>query len=263
VERPREQQRRQQSRPPTAGVQRPSEHRRECPTPRESGSSGPGRDAGSSVAWNWEAPVGGAAAAAVRRKQERSSPWADVPRSTSCEAGSGVANEPFTTVGPASARVAVARKGAGRTVKAIRSPRREPARISFSEEVVMNVQFIASIAVIAADPAESRKLYVGSLGLPLEASEGSDYFHSEHIGGSKHFAVWPLSQAAQGPASGPRSGRATAPSLRQVSSSKSRTPMQSRPGRRSCAATASRSCTTRAPSRGDRQSPGCSRSRAR
>jgi catechol 2,3-dioxygenase-like lactoylglutathione lyase family enzyme len=61
----------------------------------------------------------------------------------------------------------------------------------------MKVQFIASIAVVAADPAESRKLYVGSLGLPLEASEGSDYFHSEHIGGSKHFAVWPLSQAAQ------------------------------------------------------------------
>jgi catechol 2,3-dioxygenase-like lactoylglutathione lyase family enzyme len=73
----------------------------------------------------------------------------------------------------------------------------EPARLWFGQEVVMNVQFIASVAVIAADPAESRKLYVGSLGLPLEASEGSDYFHSEHIGGSKHFAVWPLSQAAQ------------------------------------------------------------------
>jgi hypothetical protein len=53
----------------------------------------------------------------------------------------------------------------------------------------MNVQLIASIAVIAADPAESRKLYVGSLRLPLEASEGSDYFHSEQIGGSRHFAV--------------------------------------------------------------------------
>jgi hypothetical protein len=61
----------------------------------------------------------------------------------------------------------------------------------------MNVQFIAGIAVIAADPAESRKLYVGSLGSPLEAIEGSDYFDSEHIGGSKHSAVWPLSQAAQ------------------------------------------------------------------
>ena len=61
----------------------------------------------------------------------------------------------------------------------------------------MDVQFIAGIAVIAADPAESRKLYVGSLGLPLEAGEGSDYFHSERIEGSKHFGVWPLSEAAQ------------------------------------------------------------------
>ena len=61
----------------------------------------------------------------------------------------------------------------------------------------MNVQFIASMAVIAPDPAESRKLYIDALKLPLEASEGDDYFHSEHIAGSKHFGVWPLSQAAQ------------------------------------------------------------------
>jgi catechol 2,3-dioxygenase-like lactoylglutathione lyase family enzyme len=61
----------------------------------------------------------------------------------------------------------------------------------------VNVQFITSMAVIAPDPAESRKLYVDTLGLPLEASEGDDYFHSEHIGGSKHFGVWPLTQAAQ------------------------------------------------------------------
>ena len=61
----------------------------------------------------------------------------------------------------------------------------------------MNVQFIASMAVIAPDPAESRKLYVDALGLPLAASEGDDYFHSEQIGGSKHFGVWPLTQAAQ------------------------------------------------------------------
>jgi catechol 2,3-dioxygenase-like lactoylglutathione lyase family enzyme len=61
----------------------------------------------------------------------------------------------------------------------------------------VNVQFIASMAVIAPDPAESRKLYVDTLGLPLEASAGDDYFHSEHIGGSKHFGVWPLTQAAQ------------------------------------------------------------------
>jgi catechol 2,3-dioxygenase-like lactoylglutathione lyase family enzyme len=61
----------------------------------------------------------------------------------------------------------------------------------------MNVLFIAGIAVVAPDPARSRELFVDALGLPLEASPGSEYFHSERIGGSKHFAVWPLAQAAQ------------------------------------------------------------------
>jgi catechol 2,3-dioxygenase-like lactoylglutathione lyase family enzyme len=61
----------------------------------------------------------------------------------------------------------------------------------------MNVLFIASVAVVAADPPKSRELYVDALGLPLEAGEGDDYFHSERIGGSKHFGVWPLTQAAQ------------------------------------------------------------------
>jgi catechol 2,3-dioxygenase-like lactoylglutathione lyase family enzyme len=61
----------------------------------------------------------------------------------------------------------------------------------------VNVQFIASMAVITPDPAESRKLYIDALGLPLEASEGDDYFHSEHIAGTRHFGVWPLTQAAQ------------------------------------------------------------------
>ena len=61
----------------------------------------------------------------------------------------------------------------------------------------MNVQWIASFAVIAADPPKSRELYVDALGLPLAADEGGEYFHSERIGGSKHFGVWPLAQAAQ------------------------------------------------------------------
>jgi catechol 2,3-dioxygenase-like lactoylglutathione lyase family enzyme len=61
----------------------------------------------------------------------------------------------------------------------------------------MKIEFIASIAVIATHPAKSRELFVDGLGLPLEASEGSDYFHSEQIGGSKHFGVWPLAEAAQ------------------------------------------------------------------
>ena len=61
----------------------------------------------------------------------------------------------------------------------------------------MEIDFITSIAVIASDPEKSRELFVDALGLPLEASPGSDYFHSERIEGSKHFAVWPLSEAAQ------------------------------------------------------------------
>ena len=61
----------------------------------------------------------------------------------------------------------------------------------------VDIQFIASIAVITPDPANSRALFMDALGLPLEASQGSDYFHSERIEGSKHFGIWPLSQAAR------------------------------------------------------------------
>jgi catechol 2,3-dioxygenase-like lactoylglutathione lyase family enzyme len=61
----------------------------------------------------------------------------------------------------------------------------------------MEIEWISSIAVIAADPAKSRELYVDALRLPLAADAGGEYFHSERIGGSKHFGVWPLSQAAQ------------------------------------------------------------------
>jgi catechol 2,3-dioxygenase-like lactoylglutathione lyase family enzyme len=61
----------------------------------------------------------------------------------------------------------------------------------------MEIEFIAGIAVIVADAAESRELFVDGLGLPLAAGEGSDYFHSERIEGSKHFGVWPLAEAAQ------------------------------------------------------------------
>jgi catechol 2,3-dioxygenase-like lactoylglutathione lyase family enzyme len=61
----------------------------------------------------------------------------------------------------------------------------------------MQIEFIASTAVITADPARSRKLYVEGLGLPLDHAEGDDYYHSEQVGGSRHFGVWPLRQAAQ------------------------------------------------------------------
>jgi catechol 2,3-dioxygenase-like lactoylglutathione lyase family enzyme len=61
----------------------------------------------------------------------------------------------------------------------------------------MDIVFVASIAVIAPDPAESRKLYVDALALPLAAAGGSDYWHSEQLAGAKHFGIWPLSEAAQ------------------------------------------------------------------
>jgi catechol 2,3-dioxygenase-like lactoylglutathione lyase family enzyme len=61
----------------------------------------------------------------------------------------------------------------------------------------MQIEFIASLAIITRDPSAGRKLFVDTLGLPLEASVGDDYLHSEKIGGSKHFGVWPLHQAAQ------------------------------------------------------------------
>jgi catechol 2,3-dioxygenase-like lactoylglutathione lyase family enzyme len=62
----------------------------------------------------------------------------------------------------------------------------------------MNVSFVSSIAVVAADPAANRKLFVDAIGLPLRpAADGSDYYLSEEVGGTNHFGVWPLAEAAQ------------------------------------------------------------------
>jgi catechol 2,3-dioxygenase-like lactoylglutathione lyase family enzyme len=61
----------------------------------------------------------------------------------------------------------------------------------------MQILFVTSIAVVAVDPPRSRGLYVDALGLPLQTAPDDDYYHSEQIGGVKHFGVWPLSQAAR------------------------------------------------------------------
>lgn len=66
----------------------------------------------------------------------------------------------------------------------------------------MDVLFVASVSVVAPDPAASRRLFLDTLGLPLERM-GGEYFASEHIGGSKHFGVWPLTEAAQACFGGP------------------------------------------------------------
>ena len=57
--------------------------------------------------------------------------------------------------------------------------------------------FISSLAIVTPDPAQSRKLFMDVLGLPLKRHEGDDYYFSENIGGSRHFGVWPLAQAAE------------------------------------------------------------------
>jgi catechol 2,3-dioxygenase-like lactoylglutathione lyase family enzyme len=62
----------------------------------------------------------------------------------------------------------------------------------------LKVLFIAGFGPVTPDPAASKKLYVDTLGLPLTAMEGNaDYYHGEGIEGVKHFAIWPLDQAAQ------------------------------------------------------------------
>ncbi len=61
----------------------------------------------------------------------------------------------------------------------------------------MDVLFITSVAVVTADPRRSRKLYVDALGLPLQGEGDDGYYSSGSIGGSKHFGVWPLMQAAE------------------------------------------------------------------
>jgi catechol 2,3-dioxygenase-like lactoylglutathione lyase family enzyme len=60
----------------------------------------------------------------------------------------------------------------------------------------MKLEFLATVAMIAPDPASSRRLYVEALGLPLQGEDGG-YQHSEQIAGCKSFGIWPLSQAAQ------------------------------------------------------------------
>ena len=61
----------------------------------------------------------------------------------------------------------------------------------------MNIEFLTGVAVIAPDPTTSRRLYVDGLGLPLEGAGDDDYHHTDQLAGSKHFGVWPLSQAAE------------------------------------------------------------------
>jgi catechol 2,3-dioxygenase-like lactoylglutathione lyase family enzyme len=62
----------------------------------------------------------------------------------------------------------------------------------------MDILFVATVALITSDATKTRDLLVGSLGLPLAGQAAGDaYVFSDKIGGCKHFALWPLGQAAQ------------------------------------------------------------------
>ena len=58
------------------------------------------------------------------------------------------------------------------------------------------VLFVAGFGPIAREVRRCRKLYQESLAIPFKEEEGG-YLHTENLPGVKHFAVWPLSQAAR------------------------------------------------------------------
>jgi catechol 2,3-dioxygenase-like lactoylglutathione lyase family enzyme len=59
----------------------------------------------------------------------------------------------------------------------------------------MKVLFMAGFGPIVQDMETSRQLYGKTLGLPLEGD--ATYLHTGDIDGVKHFALWPLSGAAE------------------------------------------------------------------
>ena len=59
----------------------------------------------------------------------------------------------------------------------------------------MNVQFVTSVAPIVRDPDSSRSFYADALGLSFEGADG-DYVFTHKLEGTKHFGLWPLSEAA-------------------------------------------------------------------
>ena len=59
----------------------------------------------------------------------------------------------------------------------------------------MEVQFVASVAPIVRDAEATRAFYTDALGLSLEGGDG-EYAFTEKLDGTKHFGLWPLSEAA-------------------------------------------------------------------
>lgn len=62
----------------------------------------------------------------------------------------------------------------------------------------LKVLFVAGFGPIVKEPAASKSFYLESLGLPLEAMPHDDtYLHADKMDGVRHFALWPLAEAAR------------------------------------------------------------------
>lgn len=64
---------------------------------------------------------------------------------------------------------------------------------------LIDVLFVAGFGPVTRNTKDSKSFYIDVLGLPLSPMEGNgDYLASRQgeLGGIKHFALWPLSQAA-------------------------------------------------------------------
>ena len=59
----------------------------------------------------------------------------------------------------------------------------------------MKVLFVAGFGPIVPDMNSARAFYGDALGLPLEGD--ASYLSTTDVAGVKHFALWPLSGAAQ------------------------------------------------------------------
>jgi catechol 2,3-dioxygenase-like lactoylglutathione lyase family enzyme len=60
----------------------------------------------------------------------------------------------------------------------------------------IEVLFVAGFGPIVRDPAASPKFYSEALGLEFK-EDTNGYLYTGKLGGVKHFALWPLAQAAE------------------------------------------------------------------
>lgn len=60
----------------------------------------------------------------------------------------------------------------------------------------LKILFVSGFGPIVRDDIASQKLYMETLGLPLKKEE-NNYCHTDALAGTKYFALWPLSGAAE------------------------------------------------------------------